>query len=117
MHKKNVEIYAKGDCKNDFYLIIEDAEKNAVGVIIAVRTMQDSLDVSAFVDKEVRGQGIMTLAMKSFIRWLKRYTEYTELHMLVRKRNKASNQLFMKFDSERIEYDRSTYLYVIRIRE
>lgn len=115
--QKNIECYVQGDCKNDFYLLIEDAEKNEVGVIIAVRTLLGVLDVSSYVKKEYRGQGIMTLVMKSFIRWLKRYTQYTELHMLVSKRNKASNQQLKKLNAEQREHERSTYLYVIRIRE
>ncbi len=92
---ESVRIYAEGDNKNDFYLLIVK-ENVPVGVIIATRTIGRVLDVSTLVSKEHRGQGIMTVAMNSFIQYLKKNTDYKTLVMMIRKENVASNKQVLK---------------------
>ena len=86
---KMIEAYSNGDCKNDFYLVIEK-EKQMVGIIIAVRTIRLNLDTSAVIFKQYRNNGIMTIAMNAFIKWLKENTNYEKLCLSINKRNKAS---------------------------
>ena len=84
-----VAIYSRGDCINDFYLAIEK-ENIMVGSIIAVRMEGKVLDVSEIISKEFRGQGIMTIAMKAFVEWLKDNTQYEELSFEIEENNVSS---------------------------
>lgn len=85
-----VKDYVKGDCINDFYMLIQH-NKDLVGMIIAVKIKWRTLEVSAFISPEYRGKGIMTIAMKSFKKWLSDNTEYERLLMFIEEENIASN--------------------------
>ena len=67
-----------------------------VGMIIAVRTEGKTLEVSAFISPEFRGKGIMTIAMKYFIEWLRDNTDYKILIMFIEGKNSASNYQIKK---------------------
>ena len=84
-----VGTYSQGDCSNDFYLLIE---KNGImiGAIIAVRTIGKTLDTSAFIFKPYRGKGIMTIVLSEFRDWLKRYTDFEEMSLVIKKGNNMS---------------------------
>ena len=84
-----IETYSNGDCKNDFYLVIEK-ENQMIGIIIAVRTIGLNLDTSAVIYNQYRNNGIMTISMNAFIKWLKENTNYEKLCLCISKRNKAS---------------------------
>lgn len=99
--KEMTTVYSEGDLKNDFYLLIEYDQK-VVGVIIAIKTMGNFLDTSAFIAKPYRSKGLMTDAMKLFIKWLSENTEYEELHMDIEMENKASNRQILKIGGEKI---------------
>lgn len=85
-----VEDYVKGDCENDFYLLIQYNE-SLIGMIIAVRIKWRTLEVSAFIAPKYRGKGIMTTAMKAFIKWLSDNTDYKQLVMFIEEENSTSN--------------------------
>lgn len=110
-----VEYYSEGDCKNDFYLIIEEDEA-MVGVIIAVRTIKNTLEVSAFVSKHFRGRGIMTKAMETFKEWLSKNTNYEKLVMCIEKENVASNCQIRKIGGKFVETLENNNVYEIVIK-
>ncbi len=89
---ENVEDYSNGDCKNDFYLLIEKNGK-MVGAIIAVRMIGMTLDTSLLVFKKYRGKGIMSEALTAFIQWLKKSTQYESLVLVIRNDNLPSIKL------------------------
>ena len=54
--RETVKVYSEGDCKNDFYLCIQDQNETAVGVIIAIRMYTTILDVSVLTAyPDIRG--------------------------------------------------------------
>ncbi len=104
-----VNLYSKGDSKNDFYLIIE---KNGImiGVIIAVRVIGKCLDTSGIIFKPYRGKGVMTIVLNQFIEWLKNNTEYETLSMAVRNDNVASLKQIQKCGAV-LNNDNGTYKF------
>lgn len=111
----SVSDYMLGDCKNDFYLVIE---KNGimVGCIIAVRIKEGALDVSVCIGKDFRGQGIMLEAMNGFIIWLKENTEYLRLDIAINMNNSSSLKLIDKIGAELYKVINDTYYYRIHLR-
>ena len=112
---KMVQDYLKGDLKNDFYLLIEQNEI-LIGMIIAVRYSKKTLDTSAFIAKNFRGKGIMTIAMKSFIKWLYDNTDYENLIMFIEKENIASNCQIKKIGGVHISKYENNNVYSVTIR-
>lgn len=93
---ENIEVYQKGDCINDFYLVIE-IDSVMVGAILAVRTFPEILDVSLIISKTYRGQGIMNDSLNIFVDWLKNNTRYGTLMFVVKNDNTSSIRLIEKF--------------------
>lgn len=89
--------YMNGDCKNDFYLLIEK-DGILVGCIVAVRIKDLTLDLSACVRKGYRGKGIMIEALNAFFEWLKVNTEYTRLDAVVSIYNESSLRMVEKLE-------------------
>ena len=114
--RETVKVYSEGDCKNDFYLCIQDQNETAVGVIIAIRMYTTILDVSVLVTTEHRGKGIMKIAMNSFITWLKENTNYTHLSLVIEKSNSSSKRLATKIGAEVVEEFQHNIKYQIRIK-
>ncbi|MBR2587994.1 MAG: GNAT family N-acetyltransferase [Bacilli bacterium] len=92
---ENVKEYTQGDCKNDFYLVIEKKGK-MVGAIIAQRTIGKTLDTSIFISKKYRGKGIMTESLEAFVQWLRKNTNYEAIFLVIRNDNSASIRLAQK---------------------
>lgn len=109
-----VQDYVLGDCKNDFYLLIEK-DSNVIGAIIAVRIVDKILDVSAFLGKDYRQKGIMTIAMTSFKKWLKQYTSYRELRMHINKDNDVSNCQVKKIGGIKLREKENAFLYKVQL--
>ena len=65
--KRDIEIFANGDFKNDFYCVITDKKKNVMGLIIAVRLTRMTTDVSYFLKEEYRHNGYMQEALTGVI--------------------------------------------------
>lgn len=107
--------YSKGDLKNDFYLMIESAGER-VGCIIAVRTIEKTLDTSVFLAKEYRGRGIMTDAMLTFTDWLRKNTDYKELIMTIDAENTASNRQIKKIGGDFVKQYCNNEIYKISLR-
>lgn len=107
--------YSRGDLKNDFYLVIQK-EDIFIGMIIAVRTIEKSLDVSAFISKDFRGKGIMTIAMNSFIKWLHDNTDYEVLLMNINRENVASNHQIKKIGGVFKKIHGNDNIYEVSIR-
>lgn len=89
--------YMKGDCKNDFYLLIEKDGK-LVGCIVAVKIKDFTLDLSYCVKEGYRGKGIMLEALNAFFEWLKANTEYKYLNAMVSIYNDSSIRLIEKIE-------------------
>ena len=65
-------IYSKGDCDYDFYLIIENKLSHQImGAIISV--LIHEFDTQYFLASRFRGQGFMSEALSAFIEYM-RYT-------------------------------------------
>ena len=107
-----VNDYIQGDCKNEFYLVIEK-EGNIVGCIIALKIKESILDVAVCLGKNFRGQGIMKEAMEGFITWLKENTEYYRLDIAINKNNTSSLKLIDKIGAELYRFERDNYFYHI----
>lgn len=114
--KETVEAYSEGDCKNDFYLCIQDKNGEVVGAIIAVRMITTVLDVSVLIATKHRGKGIMKIAMNSFIIWLKSNTNYTQLSLVIEESNNSSKRLAEKIGAEIVKEFPNNKKYQIRIR-
>ncbi len=111
---ENVEIYAKGDCINDFYLVIE-RDGCVIGAIIAVRTYGMTLDTSAIISNQYRGRGIMKEALKTFIMWLHTNTKYSKLSLYIRNDNISSRRLARKCNAHVVKEENDYFLYEIVI--
>ena len=92
-----VSDYMNGDCKNDFYLLIEK-DGVLVGCIVAVKIKDSTLDLSACVREGYRGKGIMIQALNAFFEWLKVNTEYTRLDAVVSIYNESSLRMVEKLE-------------------
>lgn len=114
--KETVKAYSGGDCKNDFYLCIQDKTGTVVGAIIAIRMITTVLDVSVLIATNYRGKGIMQIAMNSFITWLKKNTKYTQLSLVIEKSNNSSKRLAEKIGAEIVGELPNNRKYKIRIK-
>lgn len=107
-----LETYIKGDCINDFYLLIEK-QNEMIGAIIAVRTISRILDVSTIISKQYRGQGIMTKMLNAFINWLKNSTDYEKLSFAIKKDNIPSIRQVEKCNAVLKKDIEDDYIYEI----
>ncbi len=108
--KDIVKIFSNGDLKNDFYLLVE-LNEIPIGAISAVRTVESSLEVSAFLSTEYRCQGIMTASMDAFIEYLENYTSYEVLYFTVKKKNLVSNRQIQKLKVNLLTEYPEYYIY------
>ena len=92
-----VSDYMNGDCKNDFYLLIEK-DGVLVGCIVAIKLKEDTLDICWCIRVGYRGQGIMLEALTAFIQWLKTNTQYKYLDAIINIYNESSLRLVKKIE-------------------
>lgn len=112
---ENVEVYEKGDCVNDFYIVIE-IDGEMVGMIVAVRTFPMTLDISVIVFEKYRGQGIMKDSMEMFIEWLKENTNYENLSFIIKKENTASLKLAQKLNLQQVSEHEKEKVFILYLR-
>lgn len=111
---ENIEVYEKGDCINDFYLVIE-IDSIMVGAILAIRTFPTTLDLSLIISKRYRGQGIMSDSLKIFMQWLKENTNYKTLVFAVKNDNASSIKLIEKFNVTLKRKDNDSRTYILHV--
>ena len=85
-------------------------------MIIAVKINNKVLEISAFVAKEFRGKGIMTIVMNSFINYLKQNTDYEKLMMIIDKENIASNCQIKKIGGNFIKECQNNNVYEVLLK-
>lgn len=112
--EENIEVYKKGDCINDFYLVIE-IDGVIVGAILAIRMFPRTLDVSLIISKLYRGKGIMHESLKIFVNWLKNNTSYKILMFVVKKENASSIRLVEKFNVNLTREQKDSRTYTLHI--
>ena len=112
--EENIEVYKKGDCINDFYLVIE-IDGVTVGAILAIRMFPRTLDVSLIISKLHRGKGIMHESLKIFVNWLKNNTSYKILMFVVKKENASSIRLVEKFNVNLTREQKDSRTYTLHI--
>ena len=111
-----VNVYSKGDNINDFYLVIEK-DNIMIGAIIAVRTIDMTLDTSAIIFKPYRGQGIMTVVLNQFKIWLKDHTDFEIMSLVIKKDNEASLRHVQKCGVILTKEDEENKFYKIYLKE
>lgn len=96
--KELMKTFVKGDCKNDFYLIVY-FNRRKVALLAANRIVKNSLDVSLIVDFKFRQRGFSVEIMKAFKKWLKENTDYEYLTLIIQKTNINSLESAKKLNS------------------
>lgn len=110
-----VQTYSEGNCKNEFYLAIEK-ENVMVGFIMSVNLVKMSLDTSAVIFEQYRGNGIMTTVIRCFVNWLKANTEYENLSLQIKNDNVASLKQSKKCGAEFKREDENHKYFDIHIQ-
>ncbi len=100
---RELNLYIKGDCKNDIYLaLVDKTTGKLIGAIILVRTYKSNMELSYFVCKEKRGQGIILEAMEEFLKWYSEDNFNNTIVVDVMKSNNSSMRLCNKMIDLRI---------------
>lgn len=85
--KRDIEIFANGDFKNDFYCVITDKKKNVIGLIIAVRLTRMTTDVSYFLKEEYRHNGYMQEALTGVVEVIRDDNPLARIRLEIEKDN------------------------------
>lgn len=109
------EVYSKGDEERDFYVAILKNRK-LIGAIVACELLVPNvLDVSYFVAKEYQNRGIITEAMKLFIKALRsrKDIKITALEFVIKQSNRSSiavaKKIGGKIETQNPKSDNITY--------
>lgn len=95
--KKTLDIYVKGDFKNDIYLAItEKSTGKVIGGIVLVRVCTTNMEISYFLAKEKREMGLMLEAVSAFMHWYAKSGITDTIFFAVSKFNNASLRLCAK---------------------
>lgn len=108
----HVELFKKGDFINDFYYVIEDKNGNILGIIVAVRITDKTLDVSYFLFKQYRHKGYMSEAMRYFIKQVKAEIENYYFRMVIDRDNISSLNVVSRLGA-RVENEIGKYICYI----
>lgn len=87
---KCVDIFMQGNFRDDYYYVIEDNEKNVIGILIAVRITRNTIDVAYFLKEEYRHRGFMTETLKVFTNEARKENFMRRFRMVIELENAAS---------------------------
>ena len=93
----DVELFIKGDCINDFYYVIMDKANNVLGIIIAVRITNITIDVSYFLNREHRHNGYMHEALENLLVVARKENPVYRFRMVIDDDNIESLNVVNKF--------------------
>lgn len=94
-----VDILAKGSTRN-YYYVIEDKHKKAMGIIIAMRISSHTIDVAYFLQEEYRRNGFMTEALTEFMEKVKRQDFLTRFRFVIDFDNTSSLNVVKRIDAD-----------------
>lgn len=99
--KEKINTYMNADFVNDIYFAIVDKDtKELLGCLIAVRIISSNMEISYFISKKRRREGLMLEALKEFSNWFGRSKINSNVIFSITACNSNSLKL-----CERIRYD------------
>jgi len=106
-----MKYYSNMDFVNDFYFLIEDKiTHQLVGALLCYRTETFALDVSYFIAKDFRGNGLILEALKLLGSYLLEQTVYKTMFFMIKKDNLPSIKVMEKLGAQ-ILYNLDLTLY------
>lgn len=112
-----LKYYCKVDFLNDFYFVIEDIQTHQlIGALLCYRSTSFMLDISYFIEKDSRGNGLILEALEVFIEYLSKNTCYKTLFFMIKKDNLASKKIMKKLGSVKIDNFKHSSSYEYRIK-
>ena len=101
--ERHVDIFSKGNMKDDFYYVITNNNQEVLGFIIAIRLILTTIDASYFLKEEYRHKGYMNEALKALVPAIRKVNPYYRIRMEVDKENVASLNVVKKLNSNIVD--------------
>lgn len=86
----DIKVFTDGDFVNDFYYVVCDRADNVLGVIIAVRITNMTIDVSYFLEERYRHKGYMQEALEVVVNLARNINPLYRFRLVINEDNISS---------------------------